>query len=80
VKANPTAAQIKPATSIDEPLLTVEDAQAILRVDSDQIVYRMIKQRVIPPECIMRMGPRRIRIRKQLLMDWINGSEPKEAA
>ena len=80
----------KPPASIPtagDPLITVDEAQKVLRVPSDQIVYAMIRQGVIPRECVMRMGARRIRLRRQLLMNWINGvpagsasPQPKSAA
>ena len=62
----------------DHELLTADEGADVLRVRPHR-VYALIREGAIPPEAVFRFG-RRIRLKKSVLLRWINGNTNTQAA
>ena len=64
------AEELPPAPAAPE-VLTVPEAAAFLRLNVKSL-YKLIDENVVP---FVRIGPRRIRLRRSALLAWLEGRE-----
>jgi excisionase family DNA binding protein len=56
---------------MDEPLLTIKDLAALLQ-RSKASIYQMITRGQIPRHCVIKLGPKSVRFRREAIDQWLD--------